>query len=85
MSWHCTHNNSYLFINGEEIHKLKANNKYVSFSTQFCLGNISNKFSAVEYREVSLKGYVYDFLVDINVTDTSYSFSTHKYYRLRMM
>ena len=61
----------------------------MSFPTQFCLGNISvclgNISGAVEYREVSLKGYVYDFLVDINVTDTSYSFSTHKYYWLRMM
>ena len=27
--------NSYLFVNGKEIYKFKADNKYVSFPTQF--------------------------------------------------
>ena len=29
--------NSYLFVNGKEIFKFKADNKNVNFSTQFCL------------------------------------------------
>ena len=36
-----------------------TNNKNVNFPTQFCLGSISNCFSATESREVSLKGNVY--------------------------
>ena len=38
--------NSYLFINGQEIFKFKADNKNVNFPTQFCLGSISNGLSA---------------------------------------
>ena len=32
-----------MFVNGKEIYKFKASNKNVKFSTQFCLGSISNK------------------------------------------
>ena len=31
----------------------KANKKNVNFPTQFCVGSISNRFGAVESREVS--------------------------------
>ena len=40
--------NSYLFTNGKEIFKFKADNKNVNFPTQFCLGSISNGFSSTE-------------------------------------
>ena len=53
--------NSYLFVNGKEITKFKADNKNVNFRTRFCLGSISVGFSAIEPREVSLNGNVYDF------------------------
>ena len=64
LSFHYSDDNSYLFVNGKEIFKFKANNKNVNFPTQFCLGSISNEFSATEFREVSLNGNVYDFSVD---------------------
>ena len=51
-------------LNRKEIFKFKANNKNVNFPTQFCLGSISNRFRAPEFREVSLNGNVYDFSVD---------------------
>ena len=41
--------------------KYLADNKNVNFLTQFCLGSISNGFSAHESREVSSNGNVYDF------------------------
>ena len=56
--------NSYLFAKGNEVSKIKVNNKNVNFPTQFCLASISNGFSATESREVSLNGNVYDFSVD---------------------
>ena len=50
--------NSYLFLNGKEIFKFKADNKNVNFSTQFCLGSTSNEFGAAEFREHSSAFYV---------------------------
>ena len=40
--------------------KSKADNENVNFPTQFCLGSIYNGFGDTEYREVSLKGNVYN-------------------------
>ena len=61
--------NSYLFVNGKEIFKFKADNKNINIPAQFCLGSISNGFSANEFREVSLNRNVYDFSVDYNSID----------------
>ena len=63
------HDNSYLFVNGKEVYK--GDNKNVEFLTQFCLGSISNKFDAVDSREVSLKENMYDFPVDFNAINKS--------------
>ena len=52
-SLYYNHDNSYLFLNGKEIYKFKADNKNVNIQTQFSLGSISNKS---ELEEVSLKG-----------------------------
>ena len=60
-----------MFVNGK-IYKLKkVNNKIVNFSSQFCLGSISNKFDYVDAEEVSLKGNIYDFSVDYDAIDKS--------------
>ena len=44
LSLHYNSDNSYLFVNGKEIYKLKASNKNNNFPSHFCLENISNKF-----------------------------------------
>ena len=36
----CNADNKYLFVNGNEIFKFKADNKNVNFPSQFCLRNI---------------------------------------------
>ena len=59
LSLHYNADNSYLFVNENEI--FKADNKNVNFPTQFCLWSVSNGFSAIESREVSLNRNVYDF------------------------
>ena len=79
MSLHDNADNSYLFVNGKEIFKFKANSKNVNLPTQFCLGSISNEFSATESGEVSLNGTVYDFSVDCNSVDKSDILTIHKY------
>ena len=71
--------NSYLFVNGQEIFKLKADNKNVNFPDHFCLGRISNGFNATESREVSLNGSVYDFWVDYNSIDKSDRLNINKH------
>ena len=78
MSFHYNADNSYLFVNGKEIFKFKTDNKNVSFPIQFCLGGISNGFSATESREVSLNGNVNNFSVDYNSIYKSEIFNIQK-------
>ena len=40
LSWHYNGENSYLFVNGTEIHQFKANDFEIA-ATPICLGNIS--------------------------------------------
>ena len=49
----------YLFVNGEGIFKLKADNQNVNFPTQFVLRSISNGFSNAESNAVSLRGNIF--------------------------
>ena len=78
-SLHYNADNSYLFFNEKEILKCKADNKNFNFPTQFCLGSISNGFSATESREVSLNRNVYDFSIDYNSIDKSDILNILKY------
>ena len=71
--------NSYLFVNGNEFFKFKADNNNVNFQTQFCLRGISNGFSATDTREVSLNESVHNFSVDYNSIDRSDISNIHKY------
>ena len=57
--------------------KFKDDN--VNFLTQFCLGSISNGFSATESRKVSLNENKYDFSVDYTSIDKSNMLNFHKY------
>ena len=63
----------------EKIIKFKADNKNFNFLTQFFLGSVSNGFSAIESREVSLNGNVYNFSVDYNSIDKYDILNIHKY------
>ena len=54
-SLHYNGDNSYLFVNGKEIFKFKADIENVNFQTQFGLGTISNGSGATESKEVSPK------------------------------
>ena len=77
MSLHYNAHNSYLFVNG------KADNRNANFPTRFCLGGISDGFSATEYREVSVNGNVFDFSVDYNCIDKSNILNIHKYLMIK--
>ena len=79
LNLHYNADNIYLFVNGKEIFRFKADNKNVNFPTQFSLVSISNGFSGTESREVSLCGNVYDFSVNYNSVDKSDILNIHKY------
>ena len=79
LSFHCNADNSYLFVNGKYIFKFKADNKNVNFPTQFCLGSITNGFSATDSKEVSWNENVYDFSVNYISIDKSVILNIHKY------
>ena len=79
MNLHYNADNSYLFVDGKEIIKFKAENKNVNFPTQFWLGSTSNGFSATESREVSINGNVYDISFDYNSVNKSDILNIHRY------
>ena len=56
LSFHHNGANSYLFVNGTEIHKFKA--KDVDTVTPLCLGNISKDFSVDNIKKAGLNGYI---------------------------
>ena len=78
LSLHCNGANSYLFVNGKEIHKFKAKD-FEIVAIPFCLGNISKDFSADNMKNTGLNGYVYDFSVDYDVIAVDDILDIHKY------
>ena len=64
LSLHYNKANSYLFVNGTEIHKFKAKDSEI-LAYSLCLGNISKDWSIDNTKKTGLKGYVYDFSTDM--------------------
>ena len=70
--------NSYLFVNGKEIHKFKAKDSEI-VATPLCLGNISKDWSVDNMKDTGLNGYVYDFSVDYDAIAVDDILDIHKY------
>ena len=78
LSLHYNGANSYLFVNGTEIHKFKAKDSEI-VTTLLCLGNISKDFSVDNMKKTGLNGYVYDFSVDYDIIAVDDILQIHKY------
>ena len=78
LSLHYNWANSYLFVNGTEIIKLKAKDSEIN-PYELCLGNISKDWSVDNMKKTGLKGYVYDFSVDYNAIAVADILDIHKY------
>ena len=78
LSLHYNGPNSYLFVNGIEIIKFKANDSEI-FLGPICLGNISKDWSVDNMKKTGLTGYVYDFSVDYEATAVDDTKDIHKY------
>ena len=75
---HYNEANSYLFVNGTEVHKFKAKGSEIG-ATPLCLGIISKEFSAGNMKKTGLYGYVYNFSVDYNAIPVDEILDIHKY------
>ena len=78
LSLHYNGANSYLFVNGKEIHKFKAKDSEI-VATPLYLGNISKDWSVDNMKKTGLNGYVYDFSVDYVAITVDYILDIHNY------
>ena len=58
---HYNEENTYLFVNGTEIHIFKAENSEIEPKI-LCLGNVSTDFPAGNMNKIGYNGYIYRFL-----------------------
>ena len=70
--------NSYLLVNGTEIHKFKSKDSEIP-ANSLCLGNISKDWSVDNMKKTGLSGYVYDFGVDYDVIAVDNILDIHNY------
>ena len=78
LSLHYNGANSYLFVNGTEIHKFTANDLEI-VPNNLCLGNVSKDFSASNVKKTGFNGHIYDFSVDYDSIDFDDILDIHKY------
>ena len=78
LSLHCNGNNSYLFVNGKEIHKFKAKD-FEIVSYPLCLGGPSKDFEGGYMTATALIGYVFDFSIDYGAIAVDDIQDIHKY------
>ena len=74
--------NSYLFVNGTEIHEFKTKDSEI-IAAPICLGNISRDFSADNMKKTGLNGYVCDFSVDYDFIKNDKILDIHKYLMMK--
>ena len=78
MSFHYNGANSYLFVNGTEIIKLRAKDSEI-VATPLCLGNIAKDWSLDNTNDTGLNKYIYDFSVDYDTIAVDDILDIHKY------
>ena len=78
LSLHYNRDNSYLFVNGKEIHKFKAKDSEI-VPYPLCVGGLSKDFEVGYMRVSELIGYVYDFSVDYGAIAVDGILDIHKY------
>ena len=78
LSLHYNGANSYLFVNGTEIHKFKAKDCEIVVNP-LCLGNISKDLSIDNMKKTGLSGCVYDFSVNYDAIAVDDILDIHKY------
>ena len=85
LSLHYNGANSYLFVNGKEIHKFKAKDSEI-VATPLFLGNISKDWSVdnMKTKQTGLNGYIYDCSVDCDAIAVDDILDIHNYLMKKM-
>ena len=78
LSLHYNGANSYLFVNGTDIHKFKEKDSEI-VATPLCLGNISKDWLVDNMKNTILHCYVYDSSVDYDAFAVDDILEIHKY------
>ena len=78
LSLHYNSDNSYLLVNGKEIHKFKAKDAEI-VPNILCLGKILEDFLVANMKKTGLNSYVYDFSVDYDATAVDDILDIRKY------
>ena len=78
LSLHYNGGNSYLFVNGTEIYKIKTKDSKI-VEAPLCLENISKDWSIDNMKKTGFKGCLYDFSADYDATDVDDIKYIHKY------
>ena len=84
LSLHFNGANSYLFVNGTEIHQSKAKDSEI-VASPLCLGNISKDWLVDNLKKTGFNGYVYDLSVDYDVIAVYHILDIHKYLMKQMI
>ena len=78
LSLHYSNENSYKFVNGNEIIRFKSKHPGI-LPYPLCLGNISRDWSVDNKKKTRLNWYVYDFSVDYDAIVVNDILDIHKY------
>ena len=78
LSRHYNGPNSFLFVNGTEIYKLKAKDSKI-VASPLCLGKISKDWPVDNMKKTGFNGYVYNFSVDYDAIAVDDFKDIHKY------
>ena len=78
LSLHYNGANSYSFVNGTEIIKIKAKDSEIR-AYSLCLGNISKDWLQDNMKKTGFNGYIYEFSTDYNAIAVSDILDIHKY------
>ena len=71
LSLHYNGANSYLFVNGTEVHKFTAKDSEITINS-LCLENVSKDIWASNMKKTGFNGHIYDFSVDYDATDVDH-------------
>ena len=83
LSLHYNGANSYLFVNGTEIHEFTAKDSEI-VPNNLCLGNVSKDLSASNTKKTGFIGQIYDFSVDYDAINVDDILDIHKYLMKKM-
>ena len=78
LSLHYNGSNSYLFVNGKEIHKFKTKDSEI-VAAPLCLRKISKNFTIDNMKKKGFNGHIYDFSVEYKAITVENILHIHKY------